>query len=152
MRLMSPLERRWVGPSFGRATDHRTRIVVEGGDPAERWIIVQALEDVGFTVAACRGPLEEGGPCPLVLGHGCPAVEAADAVVNLLGVRSDHGADVLRAVRGAAPAATIVAVATPHDSETAADLLDECRCEPVTPFDAGRMVRALNRRSRRREP
>jgi len=130
---MGSRERRWKGPSFAPGASARKRVVVEGGDGAERWILARALHEAGFDVVRCGGPAENGGPCPLVAGRGCDAVERADGVVNLLGLRSPDGEEILRAVRAAAPHAGIVAQVTPFDRERLAPLLADCECYVVSP-------------------
>lgn len=125
--------RRWKGPSFPASAAGRKRVVIEGGDGAERWLLARAFTEAGYDVARCAGPIENGGPCPLVAGRGCDAVESADAVVNLLGLRTAACEDVLRAVREVAPHTHLVAQATAIDRDVLEPVLTETVCSVVSP-------------------
>ena len=138
-------ERRWNGPSFPASAAGRKRVVIEGGDGAERWLLARAFAEAGFDVARRAGPIENGGPCPLVAGRGCDAVESADAVVNLLGLRSRACEDVLRAVREVAPRAALVAQATAVDRGASEPVLAETACAVVSPRAPAEEIIQLSR-------
>lgn len=150
---MRARERRSKGPSSPQATTMRERVVVEGGDGAEQWIIARAIEKGGFDVARCGRPTEIGGRCPLLTGRSCNAIKSADVVVNLLGIRSRDGEDILRAVRAAAPNVGIVTQATALDCERHSALLAECACTVVSPrASASEITSAVLRAAADRAP
>lgn len=132
--------RRWKSPSFPLSASKPTRAVVEGSDGAERWLVTRALEEAGFDVVTCDGPIEQNGPCPLVAGRGCAALDGADVVINLLGLRSPAVQDIVRAIRAAAPSMGIVAQASPYELEQLAPLLRECGCSVISPLASTRTV------------
>ena len=140
---MHPRQRRWKSPSFPSSASKPTRAVVEGADGAERWLVARALEDAGFDVATCDGPIEQSGPCPLVAGRGCSALESADVVVNLLGLRKPLVQEIVQAVRAAAPEIGIVAEGSSYDTERLAALQSDCVCAVVSPLASAQSVAAI---------
>lgn len=97
----------WEGPESGRP------VLIEEQDPELRSAMAAALRDAGFRTAECAGPGAHGeGRCPLVEGHGCDAVDRADAVVQVL-VPSDEALNRVRAAIRAHNPELVVAVMAP---------------------------------------
>lgn len=101
----------WQGPEAGR------RVLIEEQDAELRAAMAATLRDAGYQTAECAGPGAHGdGRCPLVEGHGCGAVDHADAVLQVL-VPSDEAMNGVRtalrahdpdlAISVIAPAATV---------------------------------------------
>ena len=68
----------WSGPADGR------RVLIEEDDGELRRAMAEALHDAGFQTAECAGPGTHGERrCPLLDGHGCDAVDRADAVLQV---------------------------------------------------------------------
>jgi hypothetical protein len=65
------------GPTWPGGDD-RPRVLVE--TPGGRWPLEDAADAVGLRVITCAGPTQNGS-CPLLLGHDCPLVAMADAIV-----------------------------------------------------------------------
>ncbi len=59
-----------------------TRLLVESGDPVLAVSDLRCFEDAGFEVSLCLGPGAGRGGCPLLRGVPCPAVAAADVVLQ----------------------------------------------------------------------
>jgi hypothetical protein len=135
---MRTRQRRWKSPSFPVAEGRPARAVIEGVDGAERWLVARALEEVGFEVLTCNGPVEQQGPCPLVAGRGCSAVEDADVVVNLLGLRHPSTQEIVTAIRAARPDIGIVAQASAYDVTHLSELLRDTGCTVVSPLASSR--------------
>jgi len=97
----------WTGPADGR------RVLIEEDDGELRKAMASALHEAGFQTAECAGPGTHGERrCPLVDGHGCDAVDRADAVLQVF-VPSDEAMHEVRQAIHAHDPDKPIAVITP---------------------------------------
>jgi len=108
----------WTGPPGGR------RVLIEEQDASLRFAMAAALQDAGFRTAECAGPGSHGERrCPLVEGHGCDAVDRADAVLEVF-VPSDRPlTEVRHAIHDHAPDTPVVVISPPGAARRNPDLL-----------------------------
>jgi hypothetical protein len=73
----------------------RPRVLVESPDAATSAAYAGLLEQAGFAVASCPGPVEGADHvnCPLLEGQSCPLVEGTDVVVTSADLA--HGREIL---------------------------------------------------------
>jgi hypothetical protein len=119
----------WSGPADGR------RVLIEEDDGELRRAMAEALRDAGFQTAECAGPGTHGERrCPLVEGHGCDAVDRADAVLQVF-VPSDAAMrEVREAIAVHDPDKPIAVIAPALTAARHADQLADTTVstEPVT--------------------
>jgi hypothetical protein len=84
------------------------RVLIETADPALAISDFSRYAAAGLDVALCAGPDGRTDGCPLVNGHHCELVDAADVVLSGLG-----DGDVLRALAAAHGHAPVVVGLTP---------------------------------------
>lgn len=119
----------WTGPADGR------RVLIEEDDGELRKAMAGALNDAGFQTAECAGPGTHGERrCPLVEGHGCDAVDRADAVLQVF-VPSDAAMQEVReAIAGHDPDKPITVITPAMTASRHADKLagTTVSTEPLT--------------------
>ena len=119
----------WVGPEVGQ------RVLIEEDDTELRRAMAQALQEAGYQTAECAGPGTHGERrCPLVEGHGCDAVDRADAVLQVFVPTDDAMNEVRAAIRSQAPDKAIAVISPAPTAARHADLLvgTEVSTEPLT--------------------
>jgi hypothetical protein len=119
-------------------------------------MVADSVRRAGYAVRVCEGP-DRRHPCPMVEGHGCPLVDEADVVVNLMNSDSRRRRQVLGAVSTRRrPPAIIAEMTTPtlHDRLGSGqpgfdpDHVDVVR----TPLTRDRLLDAIGEVLRRRRP
>jgi len=119
----------WSGPADGR------RVLIEEDDGELRTAMAAALHEAGFQTAECAGPgTHSERRCPLVDGHGCDAVDRADAVLQVF-VPSDAAMhDVREAIHAHDPDKPIAVIAPALTAARHADELatTTVSTEPLT--------------------
>jgi hypothetical protein len=106
----------------------RGRVVLECDVPVTALDRVEALEAAGFAVERCSGP--DHHRCPVLHGKPCPAITAADVVVNGL---SAHAVEVSTATAMVHPDVSQVTLLPRFDAEDVAAVV---RLGNVVPNDA----------------
>ena len=88
------------------------RVLIEQYDSALREAMTKALEGAGYQTASCSGPGHHGeGSCPLVDGSGCPAVDDADVVLQVLAPHDLAMDEVRKAIQDHDPDLSIAVMA-----------------------------------------
>jgi hypothetical protein len=96
------------------------RVVVECRDDVLADAAAGTLSAAGYHVMSCVGP-DDRHRCPLLDGGGCPLVEGADVVVDMLGFGDDDGARVLGRLKERYPDTPVVAEASTSERARHAD-------------------------------
>jgi hypothetical protein len=89
---------------YGGGAVHRTRILVEDGQPALAISDFSLIGHAGFDVAFCSGPGSDPGACPLLAGRECPVAARADVVLHGL----DPRLGIATAIRRRHPATAVL--------------------------------------------
>lgn len=66
-----------------------TSVLVVHHDTAIADVEADSLRAAGYAVEQCIGPIEGGGPCPVMRGDPCPAVAHADVLMYDIWMHGD---------------------------------------------------------------
>lgn len=103
-----PTDATWEGAPAGLV-----RVLVECPPAGSPTVAAEVIRRAGYLVRVCEGP-DRRHPCPMVRGEGCPLVDEADVVVNLMNSDTFRRQEVLGAVTARRhPPAVVAEVAEP---------------------------------------
>lgn len=112
LRLLGRRPRQVEPPACWDGPVGAPKVLIEEYDSALREAMTKALEGAGYQTASCSGPGHHGeGSCPLVDGSGCPAVDDADVILQVLAPHDLAMEDVRKAIQDHEPDLSIAVMA-----------------------------------------
>lgn len=109
----------WYSP---HRSGHRPRLLIEDDRPALAISDFSLFHDAGFDVAFCSGPGDDPQACPVLSGHACPLLSAADAVLHGL----DPALGIAAAIRRQRPRLPVVIEQRRDEDRSAGEVPDGC--------------------------